>query len=124
MFQTINGVQLKEHDETKALTNLQEKRFQVEYLDHVYLNKLVCIDIINIPVKGHERKYGFKRLKDYGRMWMYVIKHNDYDENREKYGEVCSIIHEKIGEFLEKEYGLSPVGTFIIDSIDRVFKLS
>ncbi|MEH7130713.1 hypothetical protein V7103_21185 [Neobacillus drentensis] len=123
MFQTINGVQIREHDETKALTNLQEKRFEIEYLDHVYLYKLVCIDIINIPVKGYERKYGFKRKKDFGPMWMYVIKHNDYDENRKKYGEVCSLIHEKTVEYLSKEFGLNPVGGFLIDSMDKVYIL-
>jgi hypothetical protein len=121
MFQTVNGVQIREHTETKSLAVLQEKRFEIEYLDHVYLNKLVCIDIINIPVKEPVRKYGFKRLKDRGRMWMYVIKHKDFDENRRKYGEVCTIIHEKLWDYLENEYGLSPVGTFIIDSMERVY---
>ncbi|MGG1400194.1 hypothetical protein ABE288_20580 [Bacillus salipaludis] len=124
MFQTINGVQIREHEETKALSNLQEKRFEIEYLDNVYLNRLVCIDIINMPVKGHVRKYGFRRLKDFGKMWMYVVKHHDFDENRKLYGEVCSIIHEKIGEYLDKEYGLSPVGTFLIDSMERVYTYS
>ncbi|ETI67256.1 hypothetical protein [Neobacillus vireti] len=122
MFQTINGVQIREHDETKAIPNLTEKRFEIEYLDNVYLNKVVCIDIINIPVKGHQWKYGIKRLKDYGRMWMYVIKHNDFAENRKKYGEVCNLIHDKIGVYLQKEYGLNPVGSFIIDSMDKVYK--
>ncbi|MEH7098169.1 hypothetical protein [Neobacillus vireti] len=121
MFQTVNGVQIREQGETKALPNLLEKRFEIEYLDYVYLNKVVCIDIINIPVKGYERKYGIKRLKDYGRMWMYVVKHKDYAENRKKYAEVCSLIHDKIGIFLEKEFGISPFGKFIIDSMDRVY---
>jgi hypothetical protein len=121
MFQTINGVQIREHDETKSLHNLFEKRFEIEYLDLVYLNKLVCIDIINIPVKGHVRKYGFKRLQDYGRMWMYVVKHNDFVENRTKYGEVCSLIHEKISMYLKEEYGFPPTGKFIIDSMDKVY---
>jgi hypothetical protein len=58
MFQTINGVQIREHDETKALPNLLEKRFEIEYLDNVYLYRVVCIDIINMPVKGYERRYG------------------------------------------------------------------
>ncbi|MEY9866518.1 hypothetical protein ABIE66_001897 [Peribacillus sp. B2I2] len=53
---------------------------------------------------------------------MYVIKHLDYSENRKRYGEVCSLIHEKIGEYLGKEFGLSPVGPFLIDSMDRVYK--
>jgi len=46
MFQTINGVQIREHDETKAKPNLIDKRFEIEYLDNVYLHKLVCIDLI------------------------------------------------------------------------------
>jgi hypothetical protein len=121
MFHTINGVQIKEHTKTKELPNILDKRFEIEYLDNVYLNKLVCIDIINIPVKEPVRKYGFKRLKDRGRMWMFVIKHKDFVENRVKYGEVCSIIHEKIGEYLHNEYGLSPEGQFIIDSMERVY---
>ncbi|WP_283780679.1 hypothetical protein [Peribacillus frigoritolerans] len=40
MFQTINGVQIREHDGTKAQSNLLEKRFEIEYLDNVYLNQL------------------------------------------------------------------------------------
>ncbi|MEY9866517.1 hypothetical protein ABIE66_001896 [Peribacillus sp. B2I2] len=40
MFQTINGVQIREHDETKAQSNLLDKRFEIEYLDNVYLNQL------------------------------------------------------------------------------------
>ncbi|PEQ90724.1 hypothetical protein CN481_16785 [Bacillus sp. AFS006103] len=123
MFQTINGVQIREHDETKDLPNLLEKRFEIEYLDKVYVNGLVCIDIININVQGYERKYGFKRKIDYGRQWMYVIKHNDYVENRLKYGEVCSLIHEKIGVYLAREFRFNPVGGFLIDSMDKVYIL-
>jgi hypothetical protein len=55
-------------------------------------------------------------------MWMYVVKHKDFAENREKYGEVCSLIHEKIGEYLEKNFGFNPVGNFIVDSTDKVYK--
>jgi hypothetical protein len=121
MFQNINGVQIREHDETKALPNILEKRFEVEYVDNVYLNNLVCIDIININVKGYEKKYGFKRKKDYGRKWMYVIKHTDFVDNRKRYGEVCCIIHEKIYEYLAKEFGFNPVGGFLIDGMENVY---
>lgn len=122
MFQTINGVQIRESNETKSFTDIQEKRFEIEYLDNVYLNRIVCIDIINIPVQLQERKYGFKRLKDNGQMWMYVIKHKDFDENRKKYGEVSRIVHEKIASYLEMEYRLNTVGTFIIEGMDKIYK--
>lgn len=124
MFHTINGVQIKEHDETKEKPNLIGKRFEIEYLENVYLHKLVCIDLINIPVKGYERKFGRKKLKDFGPHWMFVVKHSDYAENNKKYGEVCSIIYEKIGEYLAKEFGLNPVGRFIVDSMDKVYVTS
>ncbi|WP_066385504.1 hypothetical protein [Neobacillus mesonae] len=121
MFQTINGVQISEHEETKANPNLFEKRFEIEFLDHVYLNNLVCLDLININVKEFKRKFGRKIVVDHGRKWMYVVKHNDYVENRKKYGKVCSIIHEKIGGYLKKEYGFDPTGMFVVDSMGTVY---
>lgn len=124
MFQIINGVQVKEHEETKDLPNILDKRFEIEFLDNVYLHKLLCLDLININVKGYKRKYGRKREINHGRKWMYVIKHNDFAENRKKYGELCCIIHEKIGDYLAKEYGLDPTGMFIVDSMDQVYILS
>jgi hypothetical protein len=124
MFQTINGVQIKEHEENKENPNTLEKRFEIEYLDNVYLNKLVCIDIINIPVKVNVKKYGIKRQVDYGRKWMYVVKHNDFELNRKRYAEVCSLIHDKIGIYLRDGFGIDPTGMFIIDNMDKVYVLS
>jgi hypothetical protein len=121
MFQNINGVQIREYDETKSLPNLTDKRFEIEYQDNVYLHKLIQIDLINISVKGHKRKFGRKTLIDYGRNWIFVIKHNDYAENRGKYAEVSAIIHDKIGGFLVKEYGYDPLGTKLIDGMNNVY---
>lgn len=123
MFQTINGVQIREHAETKELPNLIDKRFEIEYQDNVYLNRLVCLDLINIPVQGYERKYGFKRLKDYGCHWMFVVKHKDYAENRRKYAEVGCIVNDKIAEYLKAEYGYNPVGGRLMDCEDSVYIL-
>lgn len=79
----------------------------------MYLHKLVCLDIININVQG-----GRGRRKQFnGRQWKYDIKHSNFMVNRKKYGEVCGLIHEKIVEYLYKEYGLNPIGNFIIDSM-------
>jgi hypothetical protein len=81
MFITINGVQVKEHDETMDLPNLLDKRFEIEYLDNVYLNNVVCLDLINIKVKENKRKFVQKTKIDHGRKWMYVIKHANFVEN-------------------------------------------
>ncbi|MEH6956773.1 hypothetical protein [Neobacillus drentensis] len=124
MFQTINGVQIRERNETKELPNLIDKRFEIEYIDNVYLHKLVQLDLININVKGHKRKFGRKTLKDYGRNWMFVVKHKDYAENRRKYAEVGAIIHDKIAEYLIKEYGYKPVGMRLMDCEDNVYTSS
>lgn len=124
MFHSINGVQIREHDETKDLPNLIDKRFEIEYLDNVYLNKLVCLDLVNINVKSNVRKYGIKRLKDYGRQWVFVVKHTDYAKNRKRYSEVTCIIHDKIGDYLAKEYGYDPTGMNLMDSMENVYVLS
>ncbi|MGX6443575.1 hypothetical protein ACWM35_10185 [Neobacillus sp. K501] len=124
MFQTINGVQIREYDETKELPNIIDKCFEIEYLDNLYLNKLVCLDLININVKGYDRRYGFKQLKAYGRKWMFVVKHKDYAENRRKYGEVGCIVHDKIAEYLRGEYGYNPVGGRLMDCEENVYTTS
>ncbi|MEW9053835.1 MAG: hypothetical protein AB2392_21935 [Neobacillus sp.] len=121
MFITINGVQIKEHDETKDLPNILEKSFEIEYLDNVYLNNLVCLDLINIKVKETKRKFVRNVKIDHGRKWMYVVKHTDFALNRAKYGEVCCIVHDKIGEYLAKEYSIDAADTFLIDSMDKVY---
>jgi hypothetical protein len=123
MYQTINGVQIRENEETRELPNLVDKIFEIEYLDNVYLHKLVCLDFINIKVKGRERKYGMKFKKDYGQQWMFVVKDNDFVENRKMYGEVACLIHDKIGDFLVKEYGYKP-GLILMDSMDKVYLTS
>ncbi|ALC88888.1 hypothetical protein AM500_03035 [Bacillus sp. FJAT-18017] len=117
MFHTVNGVQIREHDETLMKPNTLEKRFEIEYLDNVYLHKLICIDLINLNVKKPRRFIN----KSLGRKWLYVIKDHDFDENREKYGVLCRMIHEKIGDYLRDEYGFEPTGLFLIDSMERVY---
>lgn len=65
MFQNINGVQIKENDETKDLPNLIDKRFEIEYIDHVYLHKLLCFDFINLEVGVLPTKSGKHTLSKF-----------------------------------------------------------
>jgi hypothetical protein len=118
MFQNINGVQIREHIETKDLPNLIDKRFEIEYLDNVYVHKLVCLDFININVIGTGRMP--LRRRKYGRQWMFVVKETEFSIRRKEYAEVCCIIYEKIGDYLRTEYRYIP-GRVILDSIERVY---
>jgi hypothetical protein len=93
----------------------------MEYLDNVYLHSLVYLDLINIKVKENKRNFLRKVKIDHGRKWMYVVKHTDFALNRAKYGEVCCIVHDKIGDYLSKEYGIIAAETFLIDSMDKVY---
>ncbi|WP_316568855.1 hypothetical protein [Neobacillus sp. YIM B06451] len=119
MFQNINGVQIREHDETRELPNITEKRFEIEYVDNVYLHKVICLDFINMPVK----QKGLIKSKDLGRHWMLVVKHNDFVENRLLYAEVGCIIHDKIRDFLCEEYGYeSGKIPILMDQKEKVYK--
>lgn len=120
MFHNINGVQIKENEDTKFLPDLKEKRFEIEYIDNVYLHKRISLDFINLNVMGYKRLLGFKKIADLGRMWMLVVKDTDYDENKSKYAELGCIIHDKIGPLLTEEYGYVP-GDVIMDQADRVY---
>jgi hypothetical protein len=119
LIKNLMGVQIREWDDTRGLTNLLEKKWEIEYL---YLQKLVCLDLINIPIAEKQRKYGLLKVeKDLGRHWLYVVKDNDFVENRSLYSEVICIIHNRIGEYLAKEYGFNPTGNFYMDSHDKVY---
>lgn len=120
MFQNINGVQFREVEETKFLPDLKEKRFEIEYIDNVYLHKRISLDLININVTGQKRKFGIKLKADIGRKWMLVVKDTDFEENRSKYAELGCIIHDKIGPFLIEEFGYVP-GDLIMDQADKVY---
>jgi hypothetical protein len=117
MFQNVNGVQIREHKETKEMPNLIDKRFEIEYQDDDFTHKLVCLDIMIVNVNSE--RWRTKRFNGY--QWMYVINNSDFYEYREMYAEVCKVIQKKIGGYFQKEYGLSPVGEFLIESKDRVY---
>lgn len=72
-------------------------------------------------MQGYERKYSFKRIKNYGRQWMFVVKHKDYAENRREYGEIGCIVHDKIAEYLANEYGYDHAGGKLMDCEDNVY---
>lgn len=122
IFYNINGVQIRKYNETRNFTNLIIKRFEIEidYLDNVYLQKLVSFDFINIKVEG-QKQFPFGRRKQHGRCWMFIVKKKDFDSYSRKYAEIACVVHDKISVFLSKEYGYIP-GPIIMDSNEKVFK--
>ncbi|MBS4199336.1 hypothetical protein KHA93_06685 [Bacillus sp. FJAT-49732] len=85
-----------------------KEKFQIEFKDNHYLHKTISLDLINKPVQNM------------GRMWIFVVKSDDYVANRRIYGEVVREIHDRIVPFLQKEYNYEPQAC-LIDSEHKVY---
>jgi hypothetical protein len=85
-----------------------KKKFHIEYEDTTYLQRTLCLEFINLSVQG------------YGRMWLFVIKCDDYLENKIIYGEIVKEIHQLFIPFLQNEYDYEP-GVVLVDSDHNVY---
>jgi hypothetical protein len=85
-----------------------KKKFHIEYEDTRYLDRTLCLEFINLSVQGH------------GRMWMFVIKCDDYLENKFIYGEIVKEIYHLFIPFLQREYDYEP-GVVLVDSVHHVY---
>jgi hypothetical protein len=84
------------------------KKFHIEYEDTKYLHQTIYLEFINLHVQGH------------GRMWMFVIKCDDYIENKSIYCKIVKEIHDIFVPFLQKEYGYVPE-VILVDSEENVY---
>jgi hypothetical protein len=115
-FITINGVQIREIEETKDKPNIIDKQFEIEYLDNVYVHKLVRLQFMYANVLG-----GRGKLKKFnGKQWMVVImdSKDEFHRYREEYEQVASLVFEKVGIYLRDTYSFNPECKVLIDSID------
>jgi hypothetical protein len=116
-FITVNGVQIREIKETKDKPNISDKQFEVFYLDNVYVHKEVQFQFMCANVIG-----GRGRLKKLnGKQWMMVLMDtkDEFHKYREEYGQVASLVFEKIGIYLMENYKFKPECKVLIDSIDN-----
>ncbi|OOE14040.1 hypothetical protein [Fictibacillus arsenicus] len=88
-----------------------KKKFHIEYEDTTYLHRTLYLEFTNLSVQGH------------GRMWMFVIKCDDYLENKIIYGEIVKEIHNLFIPFLQREYDYVP-GVVLVDSEHNVYNQS
>lgn len=104
MFRRVNGVLIREFDETKELPSIFDKRFEFKFYDNLYLHKRISVDFMNINVKG------------YGRNWMFSVKETDYEDNKYVYSLLVKVIHNKVQDYLERKYGYEPNGWILMKS--------
>jgi hypothetical protein len=119
MFLSINGVQIRELEITKDKPNIDDKQFEIEYVDNVFVHKLVRIHFMKVNVKG-----GRGRTKHMnGQQWMFIImdSKSEFDKRRKAYAELSCMIHDKIGDYLADNYNYNTVGIpIIIDSMETI----
>jgi hypothetical protein len=109
-------LQIREIKETKDKPNIDDKQFEIFYLDNVYVNKEVQFQFMYANVIG-----GRGKLKKFnGKQWMFVIMDNkeEFHRYREEYGQVATLVFEKIGIYLRDTYNFNPECKVLIDSID------
>lgn len=85
------GIKFWENPDTYG-KGIMEKKFYIEYPDNMYFHRTIFLEFININVKNH------------GKMWMYVVKSDDYKKNRLVYGEIVKVIHDMFVSVLQMEY--------------------
>jgi hypothetical protein len=86
-----------------------KKEFHIEYEDTTYLHQTIYLEFINLPVQ------------DYGRVWMFVVKCDDFINNKNIYGKIVKEIHDIFVPFLQKEYGYVP-DVVLVDSEYNVYR--
>jgi hypothetical protein len=95
-------------DPATIVEGFLKKKFHIEYEDTKYLHQTIFLDFTNLPVQDH------------GRMWMFVIKGDDYIEKKRVYGEIVKEIYHIFIPFLQREYGYEPE-VVLIDSEQHVY---
>jgi hypothetical protein len=120
-FETVNGVQIREIEETRNKPNITDKQFEIEYLDNVYLHRLVRFQLIHANVLGGRGKT--KQFNGLQKMFIVMDTKDEFIKGRKQYGEVACIVYEKIAEYLVKKYNYNPVAMILMDSVDSFEKI-
>jgi hypothetical protein len=120
-FETVNGVQIREVKQTRDKPKIEDKQFEIEYLDNVYLHRLVCFQLFHANVMvGRGKTKQFNGLQ---KMFVVMDTKDEFIKGRKQYGEVACMVYEKIADYLVKKYNYNPVAMILMDSVDSFEKV-
>ena len=100
-FKSVNGVKIREYEESRQEKSLKNKVFEIQYNDCEYLQQKVFLDLAQVSTSS-------------GRKWMFVVKNENFFDQRETFTEVIRTIHDKLYHYLMNEIKLA-ADTILID---------